>query len=85
LRDKAERRKLKVYLTRMPKGPRCHDGQWRTTSNVQDNKGTAEASQKGKEGGKEGEEARQQGRYVECSTEVSVCHVVPVNLQYPFG
>jgi hypothetical protein len=59
----------------MPKGPRCHDGQWRTTSNVQDNKGTAEASKKGKEGGEEGEKGRQKGRYVECSVEVSICHV----------
>jgi hypothetical protein len=65
----------KVYLTRMPDGPRWYDGQLSTVSNVQENKGTAEASKKGKEGGKEGKEGRQKGRYVECSVEVSICHV----------
>jgi hypothetical protein len=59
----------------MPKGPRCHHGQWRSASNVQENKGTAEASKKGKEGGEEGEQGRQKSRYVECSVEVSICHV----------
>jgi hypothetical protein len=61
----------------VPKGPRCHDSRWRTASNVQENKGTTEASKKGKEGGEEGEKGRQKGRYVECSTEVSICHLMP--------
>jgi hypothetical protein len=53
----------------MPKGPRCHDGQWRTTSNVQDNKGTAEASKKGKEGGEEGvKKARKEDKKVDTSS-----------------
>jgi hypothetical protein len=61
-------------LTRPLRGPTLPLNR-RSASDVQDNEGTAEASKKGKEGGEEGEEGRQKGRYVECSTKVSLRHV----------
>src|SRR5262245_34596342 len=63
---------MPFYLTRPPKGPGCHNGKWRAASNVQDNEGTSEASKKGKEGGQESNEGRQDGRFVECSAEGAV-------------
>jgi hypothetical protein len=64
-----------LTLTHTPQGPPWRHGQRRTASNVQANKGTAEAGKKGKEGGEEGEEGRQKSRYVECPTKVSLQHV----------
>ena len=65
-------------LTRPPRGPTLPLNR-RSASDVQDNEGTAEASKKGKEGGEEGEEGRQKGRYVECSTKVSLRHVTALS------
>jgi hypothetical protein len=41
-------------------------------SNVQNNQGASEASKKGKEGGQESDEGRQEGRSVECSAERAI-------------
>jgi hypothetical protein len=52
--------------------PRVHE---KATSNVQENKGSAEKSKRSKEGSEKGQEGRREGRYVECAAEVSVFDV----------
>ena len=58
-------RPSKVYLTRMPKGPRCHDGQWRTASMSKITKGLRKQAKKEKKAVKK---ARKEDKKVDTSS-----------------
>ena len=47
-------------------------------------KGLRKQAKKEKKAVKKAKKRRQKGRYVECSTEVSVCHVVPAGAWWTF-
>jgi hypothetical protein len=46
-------------------------------------KGLRKQAKKEKKAVKKARKEDKKSRYVECSSKVSICHIVPVNLQYP--